>query len=1378
MKYRKPYTKILAFLLAAVMLFGYIGIPSYAEDTPKQTAALADIKVSNASTFKFSEIESIMTAILEKRNISITAIKQDPSDVVNYTVYKTNARTTTTLSKLICQNSTTSDAINVEFEEPDYKDFPKKEDDPTYKKLISDPSWQAKMIVIKVSSADGTKLEKEYKIKLGRNNPLISPAPLETLEINNIVPSTYSYLQTVFTYNGIETGNGNPITITPSFKDASDKVTYSITGDAEKQDVSVSDDQEISIGGLQPDESKEIKFHIKTGNDFRYTNSDYILKITRQKQPASIQKIDLTGIKGQYLFDPATRSYAIKTGSEVAFSVVPDGYQQKADSITYQISGSGTATPAPGGTFSVTIPKGTNQTVTVTAVPNAQDPGRKEGSYSFQLNNTSLTKEEELEKLDAILAPIVEGSIADGSWWNTARYGSPWSAASLNTLGWHRDKELYRSNPDFYTYLFKPDDSRPYANWPREAMGLLATGFTLDELQSIKLGTSETHFDYKQEILNSSGQSFVDMYVGANPEVYTLIKDKLKNYAKTAIGSNTAGPHQLADGSYFDSHLGGVDGTAMSIAALSIFYEKPGFEDVTASINKAIAYLARQQERKTGYYYYGKVANTESLAQVIVALCSIGIDPNTDSRFLSDSGRGLVDILTEDWVNKDGFFVHTWELNGRPNGMATEQGLRALAAYRGFVANGKTASFNIYDTTQVTKKQVQLPAKLKNISVTGSRYDFDPYTRWEELSVSNTSSLTIPVIRNDSNDEVHYSLKNGASGTVAFSGDTGKVQLNGLSEGTYTLTLNVVPGDKSNWENGRYILDITVLPKGSQPEAEKKEVTFTLSTSQAKNWNWSFTEKAEIGKKDTVWSVMQPLMKKHGYTCNISSNSGYIASITKDGKTLSEFTEGKNSGWMYTVNGEFPNVAVTEYPVDSGDVIVFFYTVDYAKERYKMDPDKPVIQNNSVIATLTLQGQLDASGRAIASVTAKDMSSTLAKALEAAKAGKKNIIPTVRLDVSADSKATGVETAIPAASVKEAVKENAALTMATPIGTVAFDQKALSNISDNAGSGDVKISVDKMDKAKVDLSKVLTANIGTVFELKITSGDKSITDFKDGKVNVTLPYTLAKNEKAGDVCVYYVDTKGNPELMKGSSYDAKTGMVTFETTHFSYYAIGSVLSDKFEDVKNGQWFYENIMYLVNKGVAKGKTDTRFAPNDKITRAEFVQILYGIAQSQTTTGSVLTTGSAVSTGSAVTGGATAEADQKLFYDVNASAWYGKAVAWAHEKGIVSGIKSGDTLNFVPDANISRQDMAVMIKNYTDKVERKSVSSVIKPTAFADGQEISPYAKDAVAEMQKGGIINGLVKQDTSGADKTVFAPKNNATRAEAAAMIAKLLQSRW
>lgn len=81
----------------------------------------------------------------------------------------------------------------------------------------------------------------------------------------------------------------------------------------------------------------------------------------------------------------------------------------------------------------------------------------------------------------------------------------------------------------------------------------------------------------------------------------------------------------------------------------------------------------------------------------------------------------------------------------------------------------------------------------------------------------------------------------------------------------------------------------------------------------------------------TVYDVFSDMLVKHGYTCK--RRGSYIASITSDsGKTLEEFDEGKNSGWMYRVNGELVGQYMSARGLKDGDRIEVFFTSDWTSE--------------------------------------------------------------------------------------------------------------------------------------------------------------------------------------------------------------------------------------------------------------------------------------------------------------------------------------------------------------------------------------------------------------------------------------------------------------
>ena len=184
--------------------------------------------------------------------------------------------------------------------------------------------------------------------------------------------------------------------------------------------------------------------------------------------------------------------------------------------------------------------------------------------------------------------------------------------------------------------------------------------------------------------------------------------------------------------------------------------------------------------------------------------------------------------------------------------------------------------------------------------------------------------------------------------------------------------------------------------------------------------------------------------------------------------------------------------------------------------------------------------------------------------------------------------------------------------------------------------------------------------------------------------------------------------------------------------------LSSFNGTRFDDVGVEHWAVAFVEYLAELGFVNGKTETLFYPGDTITRAEFVTIL--ARMSGETLPPYTTAGTP-------------------FTDVIASEYYAAAVAWAYDNGIVKGTSE---TTFSPGLKITRQDIAVMIVRY---VEYRSFTLGVKndATVFSDATQVAEYASTAVTAMQQANIINGY--EDGS------FKPVGNATRAEAAKMLA-------
>ena len=148
-----------------------------------------------------------------------------------------------------------------------------------------------------------------------------------------------------------------------------------------------------------------------------------------------------------------------------------------------------------------------------------------------------------------------------------------------------------------------------------------------------------------------------------------------------------------------------VDITGMALTALAPYYK--GDSRVKESADRAVLWLSENQNSDGTYSSWGTV-NSESCAQVTVALTSLGIDPNKDERFIKN-GKSVIDGLLGFYT--DGGFKHV--STGKLNAMATEQGYYALTAYFRFTG-GKTSLYDMSDTGDATPAAL---TKAKIVSV-------------------------------------------------------------------------------------------------------------------------------------------------------------------------------------------------------------------------------------------------------------------------------------------------------------------------------------------------------------------------------------------------------------------------------------------------------------------------------------------------------------------------------------------------------------------------------------------------------------------------------------------------------------------------------------
>ena len=189
------------------------------------------------------------------------------------------------------------------------------------------------------------------------------------------------------------------------------------------------------------------------------------------------------------------------------------------------------------------------------------------------------------------------------------------------------------------------------------------------------------------------------------------------------------------------------------------------------------------------------------------------------------------------------------------------------------------------------------------------------------------------------------------------------------------------------------------------------------------------------------------------------------------------------------------------------------------------------------------------------------------------------------------------------------------------------------------------------------------------------------------------------------------------------------------------YGYGAV-ENPFADVKEGEWYYEGVMYAYSHGYMKGTNAdmTAFSPSMEFTREQFVQLLFNMEGLD----------------------AADYAGDTGFSDVPAGQWYSAAVKWAAEAGVTSGIGGG---KFGLGGKVTREQLAKFLMNYAE-MRGASTAARCELSAFTDAASVSGWATDAVSFA----VAEGLIGSTSTSAK--VLSPGRVAVRSE----IAKITMS--
>ena len=691
-----------------------------------------------------------------------------------------------------------------------------------------------------------------------------------------------------------------------------------------------------------------------------------------------------------------------------------------------------------------------------------------------------------------------------------------------------------------------------------------------------------------------------------------------------------------ADGKTVD-----VDMTAMAIQALAPYYKKNN-TDVVEPVNAALGYLVSQQNEATGAFPNAKSElSAESTAQVIVALTSLGKNPATEKRFQAgDKKLSPIDGLMR-FYQENGKFSH--KLDADANDMATEQSYYALVSYYR-LKNDKTSLYDMTDLKDTTPETVaSVIEKINDIGpVTENSYEDIIAAEEAYNKLSNADKAQLPEeyldILNNAKQEYAVLLANkktdakkelndyylgidqkdyGEAGRKKLSEILAKAQRDITSAKSCPQVESILRQAISDLDAVRKG-DITVSFRLIGSLEATQDVNLTADSYLPEYVTWIPTTKYELASNATVYDLFTEALSDAGLSA-IGAEGGYVKTIYAPsclgGYALSEFTNGKRSGWMYTLNGKHSSNALTDQKLEDGDMVVWHYVNDYSHEvsDWSGDSQHPSLGNGTYY-----NGWLRAA------------------------------------DISPER------------------------------------------------------YVEQL------LGKILTVGKNGTVEPKLTLSHlgKSVTfTFKPDK-GYRVKDVKVDGKSVGPVASYTVD-----KLSVSTRIE-----VTFTNGKLP-----------FTDVRESDWFYDDVVFAYENGLFSGTSDTTFSPNTSMTRAMLVTVLYRLEGQPAVNG------------------------RSGFSDVQYNGYYEDAVTWAADNGIVNGIS---TSTFSPNANVTREQMAAILYRYA-QYKKYNTAASSSLNSFSDHTSVSGYAvmplQWAVAEK----LINGSAGK---------LMPTGNATRAQVAAIL--------
>ncbi|WP_379157838.1 alpha/beta hydrolase-fold protein [Paenibacillus sp. sgz5001063] len=229
--------------------------------------------------------------------------------------------------------------------------------------------------------------------------------------------------------------------------------------------------------------------------------------------------------------------------------------------------------------------------------------------------------------------------------------------------------------------------------------------------------------------------------------------------------------------------------------------------------------------------------------------------------------------------------------------------------------------------------------------------------------------------------------------------------------------------------------------------------------------------------------------------------------------------------------------------------------------------------------------------------------------------------------------------------------------------------------------------------------------------------------------------TQADRELMG---IYHLTADQKLEYL-GGTFDTATGTMTAKLNHFSKYGVWTY-TKSYQDLVQSHWAHRAVQVLSAGHIVNGVTDTAFAPDRQVTRAEFAAMLVRSLRLQ--------------------------ADNTVlpFKDVPANSWFYPSVAAAYQVGIIRGISQDE---FAPEKTITREEMAVMIYNAYRLKSSDAPVSLGQTAVFSDRSQIHDWAQTSLNAVLNLGLMKGT--------SSTTLEPLSQATRAQSAEILYRFIK---